>query len=51
MDSRAVRLLEEIQALLDDERLDDSTCFARMEEVLAAWNRAGLCANRHRETE
>ncbi len=51
MDSRAIRLLEEIQALLDDERLDDPTCFARMEEVLAAWNQAGLRTSRHREIE
>ena len=51
IDSRAVRLLAEIQILLDDDRLDDPTCFERMEEVLEKWNRAGLRTARHREAE
>ena len=51
VDSRAVRLLEEIQALLDDGSLDDNACFRRMEELLGAWNKAGLRTTRHRETE
>lgn len=49
VDSHAVRLLAEIQALLDDDRLDDPTCFQRMEDVLEKWNRAGLRTTRHRE--
>ncbi len=49
VDSRAVRLLGEIQALLDDDRLDDPTCFQRMEDVLEKWNRAGLHTTRHQE--
>ncbi len=51
VDSQAVRLLAEIQALLDDDRLDDPTCFQRMEDVLEKWNRAGLRTTRHREIE
>lgn len=51
IDSLAVRVLEELQTILDDPALDDCDCFARMEEVLAAWNRGGLRSTRHRETE
>lgn len=51
VDSLAVRLLEELQRILDDPNLEDSGCFIRMEEVLAAWNRAGLRSTRHRDTE
>ncbi len=49
VDSRAVRLLTEIQTLLDDDRLDDPTCFRRMEDLLEKWNRAGLRTTRHEE--
>ncbi len=49
VDSRALRLLAEIQALLDDDRLDDPACFQRMEDVLEKWNRAGLHTTRHQE--
>ncbi len=48
VESLAVRLLEDIQAILDDDRLDDPTCFVRMEEVLTRWNQAGLRSVRHR---
>ncbi len=51
VDSRAVRLLTEIQTLLDDDRLDDPTCFQRMEGVLEKWNQVGLWTTRHREIE
>ena len=51
VDTRAVRLLEEIQAVLDDDSLDDPACFRRMEELLAVWNRAGLTTIRHTEAE
>lgn len=51
VDSLAIRVLEELQAILDDPTLDDYGCFVRMEEVLATWNRAGLRSTRHRETE
>ena len=51
VDSRAVRLLEKIQALLDDDSLDDAACFRRMEELLALWNQAGLHTTRHAEAE
>lgn len=51
VDFRAVRLLGEIQALLDDDRLDDPTCFRRMEDLLEKWNRAGLRTTRHQEIE
>lgn len=51
VESLAVRLLEDIQAILDDDSLDDAACFVRMEEVLARWSQAGLRTVRHRETE
>lgn len=51
VDSLAVRVLEELQGILDDPALDDCGCFARMEEILAAWNRAGLRSIRHWEAE
>lgn len=51
VDSFAVQLLGNIQRILDDPSLDDGDCFVRMEEILAAWNRAGLRSTRHREVE
>ena len=51
VNSLAVRLLEEIQAILDDDSLDDAACFGHMEELLAKWNQAGLYTTRHSETE
>lgn len=51
VDSFAVQLLEDIQAILDDPSLDDYDCFIRIEEILAVWNRAGLRSIRHREVE
>ena len=47
VDTRAVRLLQEIQEALDDDNLDDPDCFHRIEELLTVWNNAGLRSNRH----
>ena len=51
VDSFAVQLLEDIQAILDDPSLDDYDCFIRIKEILAVWNRANLRSIRHREVE
>lgn len=51
VETRAIRLLARIQALLDNEKLDDATCLQRMDEVLNAWRDAGLRSTRHADLE
>lgn len=41
MDSAACRTLEEIRKVLDDDRLDDPTCFRRIEEIVRLYEKMG----------
>lgn len=40
-DSAACRTLEEIRKVLDDGRLDDPTCFRRIEEIVRLYEKMG----------
>ena len=45
----AVQLLRRIKEILDDEALDDPTCFQRIDAIVSAWHEAGLETDRHWE--
>ena len=47
----AVQLLRRIKEILDDEALDDPTCFQRIDAIVSAWHEAGLETDRHCECE
>ena len=47
----AVQLLRRIKEILDDEALDDPTCFQRIDAIVSAWHEAGLSSDRHWECE
>lgn len=46
-DSSALALLEEIREILNDDRLDDPECFARIDAITAAFFRCGANVSRH----
>ena len=46
-DSEAVRLLEEIQAILEDDSLDDPECFSRVDAIVRAFHRRHIQTGRH----
>ena len=47
----AVQLLRRIKRILDDEALDDPTCFQRIDAIVSAWHEAGPETDRHWEWE
>ena len=47
----AVQLLRRIKEILDDEALDEPTCFQRIDAIVSAWHEAGLETDRHWECE
>lgn len=51
MDSVAVRLILEIQEILNDKELEDPECFARIDAIVTAFQQAGVSTCRHIELE
>lgn len=47
VDGAAVKLLERIKAILDDDALDDPECFGQIEAVVDAFHEAGIPTSRH----
>lgn len=47
VDGQALRILEEIQRTLDDDTLDDPTCFKRIEKILTVLETNFLGSTRH----
>lgn len=47
VDAAAVELLEEIRDVLNDEGLDDPTCFHRIDALVSAFGRRGMDVTRH----
>ena len=41
MQNRACQALEDIRKVLDDDRLDDPTCFYRIEEIVRIYEKTG----------
>lgn len=46
-DSEALRVLEEIRRVLDDDTLDDPDCFRRIEAVVKAFHAHDISTTRH----
>lgn len=46
-DSRAMRALEKIRRILNDDSLEDSECFQRIESILTALEDVGIFTARH----
>ena len=46
-ESEAMKLISEIQAVLDDESLDDPACFRRIDGIVDAFFDRGLPTGRH----
>lgn len=47
VNSEALALLEEIREILNDGRLDDPGCFARINALVSAFHRRGIGVSRH----
>lgn len=46
-DSEALRVLEEIQHVLNDDTLDDPDCFQRIEAIVKAFHTHDISTSRH----
>ena len=44
---QAAKVLEEIQAILDDESLEDPECFQRIEQIVNTFQKHNLSTTRH----
>ena len=47
VDSDALRVLEKIQCILNDDTLDDPDCFERIELIVRTFYANGISTNRH----
>lgn len=47
VDSEALRVLEEIRSVLDDDTLDDPDCFKRIEAIVKAFHTHEISTSRH----
>ncbi len=47
VESKALQALEEIRCILDDNTLDDSACFHRIEAIVTALEANGIHTSRH----
>ncbi len=46
-ESECFRALEKIRAILDDQTLDDDTCFEQIEQIVCALEESGILTTRH----
>lgn len=46
-ESEAVKLIAEIQGILNDETLEDPECFRRIDAIVDAFHDRGISVNRH----
>ena len=47
VDSEAIRVLQKIRELLNDETLDDPNCFYRIDAIVQTFWNAGITVERH----
>lgn len=47
MQLNTVTLLSQVKAILDDESLDDPTCFRRIDAIVSAFHKQGVGTTRH----
>ena len=46
-ESECFRVLEKIRTILDDQTLEDNTCFEQIEQIVCALESAGIYTTRH----
>ena len=46
-ENEALRVLRQIQIILDDDSVDDEACFMRIERIVQAFHAAGISTPRH----
>ncbi len=51
MDSNALALIAQIRDILNDKHFSDSECFYRIDDIVAAFYRAGVPVDRHWEVD
>ena len=47
IDSQAVKILEDVRAILDDDTLDDPECFERIDRIVSVLNKNDIGTSRH----
>ena len=47
INSQAMKLIQQIREILDDDTLDDEACFRRIDALVTAFYKAGLYTSRH----
>lgn len=47
VETRALALIAEIKAILDDEKMEDPDCFRRIDELVKAFCKSGISTTRH----
>ena len=47
IDSRALQILEEIRAILEDDTIDDPDCFERIDRIVSLYNKNDIGTDRH----
>lgn len=47
IDSKAVEILEEIRAILNDDTLDDPDCLERIDQIVSLYHKNDISTNRH----
>ena len=47
INSEASKILQDVQTILDDDRLDDPECFQKIEAIVSVFHQHGLSTSRH----
>lgn len=50
-ENEAMILIKKIKSILDDETLNDSDCYLRIDEIVSAFCQVGLSTTRHWESD
>lgn len=47
IDSKALQILEEIRAILDDDTIDDPDCLERIDRIVSLYHKNDISTSRH----
>lgn len=50
-ENETIAIIKKIKSILDDETLDDSDCYLRIDEIISAFCQTGLPTMRHWESD
>lgn len=51
VENKTMSVLQEIESILNDDALDDSECFYRIDAIVRAFQNAGISVDRHWELD